>query len=198
MHYGISVSPTPTMSSLEMVDYINADRKEKAVMEGLHFPSKKYRKLSHKNFMAKVPKVLGETSAKFLADDSYVVGNGAVSTRSIYQFPKREACLMAMSYSYELQAQVFDHMTTLEGSKDINLLDFSGLTDMAIIEMQNRVVLAERFSFERHGQHGSSLMHLRKREKKAIKKAELLVKQFIQYSLGLEDFPKVNYQALEV
>ncbi|MGM1179073.1 hypothetical protein, partial [Serratia marcescens] len=28
--------------------------------------------------------------------------------------PKREACLMAMSYSYEIQAKVFDRMTALE------------------------------------------------------------------------------------
>jgi hypothetical protein len=32
----------------------------------------------------------------------------------MYRFPKREASLMAMSYSYELQAKVFDKMTALE------------------------------------------------------------------------------------
>ncbi|AXF77064.1 hypothetical protein SY86_12125 [Erwinia tracheiphila] len=37
----------PTMSSLEMVDYINADRKSKAGAEGLKFPCKQYRKLEH-------------------------------------------------------------------------------------------------------------------------------------------------------
>lgn len=63
--------------------------------------------------MVKVPKVLGETSAKFLADDIFTNGNGAQSVRKIFNFPKREACLMAMSYSYELQDQVFDRMTTL-------------------------------------------------------------------------------------
>ncbi|HBU6151631.1 TPA: hypothetical protein MC441_001077 [Klebsiella variicola] len=63
--------------------------------------------------MVKVPKVLGETSAKFLADDIFTSGNGVQSVRKIFNFPKREACLMAMSYSYELQDQVFDRMTTL-------------------------------------------------------------------------------------
>ncbi|WP_404798912.1 hypothetical protein [Acinetobacter thermotolerans] len=29
-------------------------------------------------------------------------------------FQNREACLMAMSYSYELQAMVFDRMTEIE------------------------------------------------------------------------------------
>ena len=48
---------TVTMSSLEMVDYINSTRKEGEA------------ELLHKNFLAKVPQVLGkETSAKFLAD----------------------------------------------------------------------------------------------------------------------------------
>lgn len=90
-----------TMSSLELVDYINDSRKfdEKPVQ------------LRHADFMAKVPKVLGlETSEKFRS--SYLAGNG--EQRPCYRFQKREACLMAMSYSYELQAQIFDRMTAME------------------------------------------------------------------------------------
>lgn len=60
--------------------------------------------------MNKVPKVLGENqSPKFLGD--YLDDKGR--TQPCYNFPKREACLMAMSYSYELQAQVLGRMTTL-------------------------------------------------------------------------------------
>lgn len=95
----LSANPTVTMTSLELVDYINSTRAEGEP------------ELLHKNFIAKVPQVLGEeTSAKFLADlpDSYG------RPRRGYRFPKREACLMAMSYSYELQAKVFDRMTALE------------------------------------------------------------------------------------
>lgn len=93
-----TVSKQPTMSSLELVDFINEQRQHDEP------------ELQHKNFIAKVPQVLGETSAKFLADlpDSYG------RPRRGYRFPKREACLMAMSYSYELQAKVFDRMTELE------------------------------------------------------------------------------------
>lgn len=93
-----TVSKQPTMSSLELVDFINEQRPHDEP------------ELQHKNFIAKVPQVLGETSAKFLADlpDSYG------RPRRGYRFPKREACLMAMSYSYELQAKVFDRMTELE------------------------------------------------------------------------------------
>lgn len=92
-----------TMSSLEMVEYINSMRQPGGA------------ELQHRSFTAKVPAVLGEiTAAKFSASVQYSSGNGALSTRNIYNFPKREACLMAMSYSYDLQAKVFDRMTALE------------------------------------------------------------------------------------
>jgi len=91
-----------TMTSLELVDFINE----------LRAPDES--ELRHDHFMVKVPKVLGENYApKFLGTQGY--GNN--NTRAIYSLPKREACLMAMSYSYELQAKVFDRMTALEASQ---------------------------------------------------------------------------------
>lgn len=101
-----------TMTSIELVDFINEDRKQRAHAIGAPFPSNGFPGLEHKNFLAKVLEVIGDTSAKFSADlpDSYG------RSRRGYRFPKREACLMAMSYSYELQAKVFDRMTELEGS----------------------------------------------------------------------------------
>jgi len=88
-----------TMTSIELVEFINATRSETEAAQ-----------LTHANFLAKVPKVLGETSHSFECDvpDSYG------RPRKAFRFPKREACLMAMSYSYELQAKVFDKMTELE------------------------------------------------------------------------------------
>lgn len=102
--------PAATMTSLELVDFINAHRKQQAEQAGQAFPSDEFPELLHKNFLAKAPEVLGERSAEFAADlpDSYG------RSRRGYRFPKRESCLMAMSYSYELQAAVFDHMTALE------------------------------------------------------------------------------------
>ncbi len=79
------------MTSVELVAYINEER---APSEAV---------LRHDSFMAKVPKVLGEAAPKFFGTDTYVNGTGAKVQRGIYLFPKREACLMAMSYSYELQ-----------------------------------------------------------------------------------------------
>ena len=98
-----------TMSSVELVEFINKHRQEVATTE------KPYKELRHDHFMAKVPQVLGEKAAPiFLGTDIYTNGTGGTVQRQIYQFPKRESCLLAMSYSYELQALVFDRMTAME------------------------------------------------------------------------------------
>ncbi|WP_447810985.1 transporter [Pseudomonas putida] len=128
----------PMMTSLELVDFINDDRKAKAYAAGMGFPCEGYPKLMHKNFLAKVPEVLGATSADFSAD----LPDGYGRARRGYSFPKREACLMAMSYSYELQAKVFDRMTALE-SKPIAPADLSKLEilQMALESEKARVLL---------------------------------------------------------
>ena len=121
-----------TMVSLELVDYINDSRKfdEKPVQ------------LRHADFMAKVPKVLGlETSEKFRS--SYLAGNG--EHRPCYRFPKREACLMAMSYSYELQAQIFDRMTAMEDAlkKPVLNLDDPAFLRQALLGYTEKVIELE-------------------------------------------------------
>lgn len=103
-----------TMTSLELVDFINADRQERAKAAGADFPSKGFAKLEHADLLKKVPEVLGEHAGKFSCMFDVPIGNGAIRQSRGYRFPKREACLMAMSYSYELQAKVFDRMTELE------------------------------------------------------------------------------------
>lgn len=102
-----------TMTSLELVDFINDDRAARAWAVGAEFPSPGFAKLEHKHLLDKVPDVLGETSAEFSADLPDAYGR----PRRGYRFPKREACLMAMSYSYDLQAKVFDRMTALEAQQ---------------------------------------------------------------------------------
>ncbi|OCA53928.1 Rha family transcriptional regulator [Photorhabdus namnaonensis] len=170
-----SVTEAPTMTSLEMVDYINAERKAKAEAEGLAFPCEKYRKLEHRSFMKKVPKVLGEAAEKFFAVDFYTNGTGGQVERGIYRFPKRESCLMAMSYSYELQAQVFDHMTELEVKSGF------GFT---IQQLQHMLVLAKRASDEDSSDAGR---RLRKRQDDLVtlNKAERMINDISQMALGL-------------
>jgi hypothetical protein len=98
-----------TMTSLELVEYINQQRGANEA------------ELRHRDFTAKVPKVIGEEmSEKFRTSlkDSYG------RDQSGFAFPKREACLMAMSYSYDLQAKVFDKMTALEEQTRIAIPNF--------------------------------------------------------------------------
>ena len=107
-------SQVVTMTSLEIVDFINVHRKSKAEEAGVPFPSKGFAELRHDHFCTKAIEVLGKDNApKFLGTQIY--GNN--NMREIFVFPKREACLMAMSYSYEIQAEVFDRMTALEQEK---------------------------------------------------------------------------------
>jgi hypothetical protein len=104
------VNTTVTMTSRELVDFINNHRKAQAEGSGYAFPSKGFAKLEHADFMKKAPEVLGKDVGNFsdIYRDSYGRAQPA------YRFPKREATLMAMSYSYALQAAVYDHMTALE------------------------------------------------------------------------------------
>lgn len=121
-HQNNSTNPV-TMTSLEIVDFIN-DFRAKNESNPVQ--------LRHDHFMAKVPKVLGEKVApKFLGTSSYQGNGSAVLERSIYIFPKREACLMAMSYSYELQAQVFDRMTAMEEALKKPVITLPNFTDPA-------------------------------------------------------------------
>lgn len=86
-----NVAREVSMTSLELVEFINAHRSRQSAETG-----SKFALLMHKSFLGKVPEVLGEqASAKFIADlpDSYG------RPRKGYSFPKRESCLMAMSYS---------------------------------------------------------------------------------------------------
>ncbi|QHM96000.1 Rha family transcriptional regulator [Kosakonia sacchari] len=169
--HGIS---TPTMSSLEMVDYINAERQVKAEEEGMSFPCKKYRKLRHDSFMAKVPKVLGETqSPKFFGD--YIDGKGRA--QSCYNFPKREACLMAMSYSYDLQAKVYDYMEELDRQAH-------GYLNCTVQELQDIVAGARKISDEDSSDAGRRLRQ-RQDDLVVLERAESLVQSLSQLKLDL-------------
>lgn len=95
----LEVNGQLTMSSLELVEYINAERGDGVAQ------------LRHSDFLEKVVNVLGdEYSGNFRS--TYTASNG--KENPCYNFPKREACLMAMSYSYDIQAKIFDRWQELE------------------------------------------------------------------------------------
>ena len=89
------------MTSLELVALINSERKEGR------------KALLHKNFMVKLEKHPGIDSAKFLAQYQDDTGR----TLKCYHLPEREAKLMVMSESLEVQTKVYDRMTALEAVK---------------------------------------------------------------------------------
>ncbi len=123
-----------TMSSLEIVDFINEYRAKNESNPV---------QLRHDSFMAKVPKVLGENqSPKFIGDYKDAKGR----TYPCYYFPKREACLMAMSYSYELQAQIFDRMTAMEDAlkKPVINLDDPAFLRQALLGYTEKVIELEQ------------------------------------------------------
>jgi hypothetical protein len=84
-----------TVSSIELVEIINSAREEGRAV------------LAHNNFKAKIKKVLGVTSDKFLAVADVKINNGGSKQIPCFYLPKREASLMVMSESYEVQAKVY-------------------------------------------------------------------------------------------
>ncbi len=117
LQQGVAIHDTLTMSSIDLAELCGQ---------------------RHDNFCAKVPKVLGDAAPKFLGVETFTNGTGGEVQRKVYRFPKREACLMAMSYSYELQAKVFDRMTELEQRAPAPLTDAERLliTAQALVSLE--------------------------------------------------------------
>ena len=88
----------PTISSVELVEIINSLRPDDA------------KELRHDNFMTKIEKHPGIDSPKFLGQYKDSTGR----TLKCYNLPKREAELMVMSESLEVQTKVYDRLTALE------------------------------------------------------------------------------------
>lgn len=159
-----------TMTSLELVGFVNEVRKEQAAQEGLAFPSRGYAKLEHPDFMKKVPEVLGDNAGNF----SGIYRDSRNREQACYIFPKREACLMAMSYSYELQARVFDRMTELEGltgrPKELTTLEILQIA----LESEQKRIEAEQ---ERDHALATKAQIGSKREATAMAKASAAVRE---------------------
>ncbi|NIA00089.1 hypothetical protein [Massilia sp. CCM 8734] len=96
----ISEPSVPTMSSIELVELINSVRDLGRA------------ELRHDNFMVKIEKHPGIDSPKFLGQYKDSTGRSL----KCYYLPKREAELMVMSESLEVQTKVYDRLARLEAS----------------------------------------------------------------------------------
>lgn len=88
----------PTISSVELVEIINSMRPEGSA------------ELRHDTFVAKIEKHPGIDAPRFSGTQTY--GNN--NTRKVYNLPKREAELMVMSESLEVQTKVYDRLAAFE------------------------------------------------------------------------------------
>lgn len=87
----------PVMSSVDLAKICVGEKKD-----------------AHANFMKKAEKVSRrDRLVNFYEPQKYWAG-AVEHTRNILMLPERESCLMAMSYSYELQAKVYDAWKALE------------------------------------------------------------------------------------
>lgn len=107
-----------TMTSLELVEFINSHRQRQAEAAGQDFPSKGFAKLEHADFLKKVPDVLGEHAGNFSCMFDVVVGNGATRQSRGYRFPKRESCLMELDYLNEKTSLRFTPSEETSGQSD--------------------------------------------------------------------------------
>lgn len=98
------VKSIPTMSSLEIVDVINEERRAEAA-------GSEFTVLRHADFMAKLEKHPGIDSTKFSGQYKDSTGRKL----KCYHLPKREAELMVMSESLKVQTRVYDRLVALEG-----------------------------------------------------------------------------------
>ena len=139
--YMNQLTENPTMSSLELVEFINSSRIPGAAT------------LAHADFLKKVVAVLGETVAGNFTG-YYKASNG--KQNPCYNFPKREACLMAMSYSYDLQAKVYDRMTALESKVTVVTQLSPGEMMLAqcqlIVDQERRLAIVEAQATEQAAQ----------------------------------------------
>ena len=87
---------TTTMTSLQLVEFVNHLRRQ----EG----NGTFTELTHFNFLQKVKEVLKGGELNFKASYKSLQNKDL----PMHVFPKREAMLMAMSYSYDIQAVVYD------------------------------------------------------------------------------------------
>lgn len=119
------------ITSVEIVEIINITRQAYEV------------DISHDDFMTRVPVLLGSESAKTF--ESSYLKDSFLNQMTCYCLPKREACLVAMSYSYEAQFAVYERVTLIENAmrdaKKINLHSAQQLREQLLSYVEKVVEL---------------------------------------------------------
>lgn len=180
-----------TMTSLDLVEFINSQRGDSEAT------------LAHSDFLKKVPQVLGEAVAGNFSG-YYRASNG--KQNPMYTFPKREACLMAMSYSYDIQSKVFDRMTALEqerASHAITIPNFYNPAEAArawAAQYEARL-LAEQTKAEIGSRREATAMNTASQASKKAARLEVELDQSMRYASvkrmeGIYRDQKFNWRTL--
>lgn len=160
---------TPVMSSVDLAKLCVGENKD-----------------AHSNFMKKAEKVLGDTVVNFYEREKY---NNGRNERVVLMLPEREACLMAMSYSYELQAYVFDEWQKIKSQKQQVTLPqtyLEALEKLIEVEKEKISITAERdnaIATKAHinDKRTATLMNKASQDAKKIKKLESQLQDVGEY-----------------
>jgi hypothetical protein len=136
---------------------------------------------AHSDFLKKAKKVLGDGVGNF--SDTYFSKQG--KELQCLLLPEREACLMAMSYSYELQAHVFDEWQRLKSlapqplklSQDDQLLQLA----QGVIRLTQERDEAIRTKALINDKRTATLMNKASQDAKKIKRLESRLNEKLEY-----------------
>ena len=165
----LNVNGQLTMTSIAIVEYINDERGDGVAQ------------LAHSDFLKKVHQVLGEKDA---GNFSSIYLDSMNREKPCYNFPKREACLMVMSYSYDIQAKIFDRWQELEVKNAKPLPNFANPAEAArawAIEYEARI-FAENTKAEIGNRREATAMNTASQAVKKAHKLEIELDKSKQYS----------------
>ena len=136
-------STVVTMSSIELVDFINRERRHEANAQRTSDACFDPVTLRHSDFMTKLEKHPGIDSPKFSGQYKDSTGR----TLKCYRLPKRECELMVMSESLLVQARLYDRLAKLEAKQAAPAaLSTMDILQLAIESERGRLAAVEQLA----------------------------------------------------
>ena len=131
----------------------------------------------HSDFKKKATKVIGEDVRNFshMSKDLYN------RDLEVLLLPEREACLMAMSYSYELQAKVYDAWRELSAPKPVTQEEQLLMLAQGVIKLTAERDEAIKTKAMINDKRTATLMNKASQDAKKIKKLELQIQGNKEY-----------------